>query len=454
MKKFLLVYFTVILGMASTFFIPGCSDDNVVTNNTTVNTISPQANTYSSDVVIAWYSLELELIKQTPSLGFTPPVASRLFAYTGITVYETVVPGMPQYQSLAGQLNGLTTLPQVTSGVIYHWPTAVNTALANIVRKFFSNATTANLATIDSLESAFNGIYQTQTDAGVFTRSVDFGNQISDAVYTYSSTDGGNDGQYHNNDPSFVPPSGPGLWVPTPPAYAPAVQPHWGDNRPFIVNNMTTNQPPVPITYSESDTSLFYAQALEVFSTGNKLTTEQSNIALFWADGGNTYTPPGHWIAITQIVINSLNSKLDLSALTFAKVGIAVSDAFVSCWKTKFTYNLIRPLTYIRAHISPTWSPLISTPPFPEYTSGHSSESGAAAQVLSDVFGYSFTFTDTSHPELTSIPPPTYSSFFQAANEAALSRLYGGIHFRAANERGLICGAYIGSNVSALHFLR
>ncbi|MFZ1322207.1 MAG: vanadium-dependent haloperoxidase [Ignavibacteria bacterium] len=434
----------------STIFIQSCSDDISVTP---VSTLSPLTNTYSSVTASAWFNLELNLIKQSPSLGFSPPVASRTFGYTGIVLYESVVYGMPEYQSLAGQLNGLNSLPVINQGNIYHWPTCANAALANIVRKLFSNATSANLITIDSLEEALNIQYQTEVSSDVFERSKEFGLEISNTIYTWSLNDGGNEGQFHNTDPGYQPPSGPGLWEPTAPNYSPAVQPYWGNNRPFIPANVYSNQPPTPVTYSSSDTSLFYTQALEVFSTSNKLTSDQREIALFWADAGETYTPPGHWVAITEISLKKLNSKLDVSAIAYAKLGIAVSDAFVSCWKTKFQFNLLRPITYIRNFISPGWTPLISTPPFPEYTSGHSSQSGAAAQVLSDVFGYSFSFIDNSHPEL-SLAPRNFNSFFEAANEAAISRLYGGIHYRAANERGLQCGINIGRNVSALNFLR
>jgi len=127
-----------------------------------------------------------------------------------------------------------------------------------------------------------------------------------------------------------------------------SIQPYWGNNRPFITSNLTTNQPLPPIPFSTSDTSEFYAQVFEVYTTGNNLTAEQMNIARFWADAGGSYTPPGHWIAITQIVLNSLNSKLDVAALAFAKIGIALSEAVVSCWKTKYIYNVLRPITYYK----------------------------------------------------------------------------------------------------------
>lgn len=451
MKKniFALVVLLIIAVFSSSYF-SGCSDDTVSPVNST-NPTGPFTNSYSSDVALQWYDLEIKLIKQTS--GITPPVASRALGYTGIALYESVVPGMPEYQSLKGQLNDLTSLPEINSADEYNWPTCANAALAFIIRKLYFNASAQNMASIDSLENALNTTYQSQVSSDVFLRSKNFGESIAAAVYNWSVTDGGNEGQLHNTDPGYVPPVGPGLWVPTPPANAPAVQPHWGDNRPFITANVVSCLPGPHTPFSESNTSLFYTQALEVYSTSNKLTEEQKTIALFWADGGGTYTPPGHSVAILMQLLKSDNSRLDFTSASFAKLGIAVTDAFISCWKGKFLYNLLRPITYIRNYIDPVWSPFVTTPAFPEYASGHSTQSGATAQVLSDILGYNYSFTDHTH-DGDGFAPHSFNSFFDFADEAAISRLYGGIHYRAANENGLNKGIEIGRNVSALHFLK
>ncbi|MEZ4821245.1 MAG: vanadium-dependent haloperoxidase [Ignavibacteria bacterium] len=315
----------------------------------------------------------------------------------------------------------------------------------------YFNASAQNLASIDSLEDAFNTTYQTQVSSEIFSRSKIFGENIASAIYNWSVTDGGNEGQLHNTDPGYVPPAGTGYWVPTPPSNAPAVQPYWGNNRPFITANVNECQPGPHAPFSTSNTSLFYTQALEVYSTSNKLTEEQETIALFWADDGGTYTPPGHSVAILMQLLNTGNYRLDFSAASLAKIGIAVSDAFISCWKGKFTYNLLRPITYIRNYIDPSWSPFVTTPAFPEYASGHSTQSGASAQVLSDILGYNYSFTDYTHTG-DGFAPRSFNSFFDFADEAAISRLYGGIHYRSANENGLDKGIEIGRNVSALHF--
>ena len=186
----------------------------------------------------------------------------------------------------------------------------------------------------------------------------------------------------------------------------------------------------------------------------NNLTDEQRAIALFWADDlGATATPPGHSISLTTQVLSQLAARLDIAAETYAKVGIAVADAFIRCWDTKYRYNLLRPVTYIQRLIDADWLPLLVTPPFPEYTSGHSAQSGAAAEVLTDLFGPDFAFVDHTH-DSRGLPARAFRSFFQAADEAAISRLYGGIHFRPAIERGLDQGRCVGRAVNDPRFRR
>jgi hypothetical protein len=195
--------------------------------------------------------------------------------------------------------------------------------------------------------------------------------------------------------------------------------------------------------------SAFYVEARECYRVTNDLTPEQQAIARFWSDDpGQTATPPGHSLSILTQVARELNLTLDRAAEAYAKVGVAVADSFVSCWRTKYQYNLLRPVTYIRRVIDPSWTSLLVTPPFPEYTSGHSVQTAAAARVLTSLFGQ-LSFTDHTH-DARGLSPRTFSSFAAAAEEAAISRLYGGIHFRAAIEHGLEQGACIGEQVTAL----
>ncbi|GAB4582123.1 MAG: vanadium-dependent haloperoxidase [Anaerolineales bacterium] len=412
-------------------------------------------NDYSAGVATAWFMLQLQLIQETP--GFSPPVASRALGYSGVTLYEAVVHGMPEYQSLVGQLNGLTALPLPTENQVYHWGAVANAAMGTITRALYPTASAENLAAINALEAHFANNFQKESSLEVLTASVEYGQALAQAIYEWSKTDGGDQGYATNFPATYSPPTGPGLWEPTPPNYQSALQPYWGENRPFVLAPEFTCQIAPPPEYSEDPTSAFYAEAYEVYQTVKNLTPEQKEIALFWADNpGQTFTPPGHSIYITTIVLAEQSASLALAAEAYAKVGMAVADAFIGCWKVKYVYNLLRPITYIQKVIDPTWNtPTVTdpvvTPPFPEYPSGHSVQSGATAVILTSLFGENYAFTDVSHTYL-GMSARSFSSFDAAAQEAAISRLYGGIHYRAAIEQGLKQGRCIGEQILALAF--
>jgi hypothetical protein len=354
---------------------------------------------------------------------------------------------MPGRRSLAGQLNDLGR-PPGPSDHAYHWPTVANRVLASILRSLFPTAVAESAAAIDELELRFASGAQAVLPPGVHRRSVARGEEVAAHVFDWSTIDGGHEA-FSRNFPPYTPPSGPGLWVPTPPGFSPALQPYWGANRPFVLPSGAACAPVPPPSYSEEIGSPFYLEANECYEAAGSLTAEQEAIARFWSDDpGQTASPPGHSISILSQVATTLNLSLALVAEAYAKVGIAVADAFIVCWNTKYRDNLLRPVTYIRNLIDPAWTPLLATPPFPEYTSGHSVQSGAAAQVLTDLFG-EVAFVDRTH-DRRGLPARSFRSFHEAAEEAALSRLYGGIHFRAAIERGLEQGRCIGCRVSAL----
>ncbi|HRI26480.1 MAG TPA: vanadium-dependent haloperoxidase [Chitinophagales bacterium] len=408
---------------------------------------------FSGEVANKWFDLARKITKETP--GFTPPVAARAYAYTGVALYEAVVNGSDNYQSLAGQINGLSTaaLTKPDLDAEYHWGLVANSCLADMLRKLYAPASAANMTRIDSLYAAIEQTLATGFDAEVVTISVDYGKTVAAQMYAYSTTDG-QDKCYQNNFPaSYVLPTGPGFWVPTPPAFLNAMQPYWGNVRPFVSTNITHTQPQTPIPFSTNVASPFYAQALEVYNTRQNLTPEQEKIAQFWSDDpGNTATPPGHSVAIATQALRKQNANLAVSAETYAKIGMGVHDAFVSCWRCKYQFNLLRPVTYIQQHIDPSFSPVLITPPFPEFTSGHSVQAAACATLLTNLFGNNFAFTDSTHVSRTDIDgsPRYYASFEAAAQEAAISRLYGGIHYREAIDKGIMQGKQIGENIAQL----
>jgi PAP2 superfamily len=405
----------------------------------------PRASAYSGEVPAAWFDLALDLVRTTP--GFSPPVASRALGYAGVALYQAIVPGIPERGSFAGRLNRLTEAPR-PGHLAYHWPTVASSALASSLRALFPTTPAVNGAAIEALERRFATEARAALPPVVYRRSVERGAAVARHVFEWSKLDGGHEA-FLRNFPPFTPPSGPGLWEPTPPGFLPALQPHWGTNRPFVLRSGETCSAVPPPAYSENPGSPFYREADECYASVNRLTPGQEAIARFWSDDpGETATPPGHSISILTQVLRALDLPLASAAEAYAKVGIAVADAFICCWSTKYRFDLLRPVTYVRRLIDPNWTPLLTTPPFPEYTSGHSAQSGAAAQVLTDLFG-PLGFTDRTH-ERRGLAPRSFGSFFEAAHEAAISRLYGGIHFRAACERGMEQGICVGRRVGAL----
>lgn len=422
-----------------TFLVTGCKDEIIDSN------LNSPANNCSSEVPAAWYSLELKLVKETK--GITPPISARAFGYTGIALYEAIYSEFSGRRSLAGQLNGLTELEKPSGTLRYDCNIVSNTVLAEIIRKLFPNASEENRAAIDRLEEDNNMTYE--TDEAVMDRSKLRGKTIAERIFEWSKTDGGNEAFLRNFPNDYVPPSGPGMWVPT--GATGALLPYWGENRPYLPSTRSVPIPP-PTAYSEIPGSQFYNEAFEVYNTVKSLTEEQKNIALFWSDDpGKTYTPAGHFISILNQVIKKENPPIDKAAECYAKVGIALNDAFICCWKSKYMFSLLRPVTYIRKNIDNTWSPLLVTPSFPEYTSGHSVQSAAAATILTGIFGPSYGFVDHTH-DYNGLQPREYNSFMEAASEAAISRLYGGIHFRPAIITGMELGKKIAEGIDNLRF--
>ncbi len=396
-------------------------------------------------VPTAWFDLSLSLVRSAG--GFSPPVAARAFAYAGLTLYEAVVPGMPGYRSLATVFEDLDSLPAAGNARAYDYEIAANAALASVLRSLIPTAGPAELHALTLLEARFERDLGRGVSPGVFDRSVRRGREVADAVFAWSKEDGGHEG-YLRNFPPYAPPAGPGLWIPTPPSFLSALQPTWGGNRCFAIATGAAFPPGDHPRYREERRSRFGREAREVYDTVNSLASKQEAIARFWSDDpGETATPPGHSISIATQVLRQERSGLAAAAETYARVGMAVSDAFVACWYQKFRYNLLRPVTCVRAQFDPAWLPPLVTPPFPEYPSGHSVQTGAACQVLTDLFGPHYELVDRTHVD-RGLAPRRFGSFLEAADEAALSRLYGGIHFRAAIENGLVQGRRIGRAVS------
>lgn len=373
-----------------------------------------------------------------------PPAASRVYAYAGVALYEGLVHGYPDRRSLAGQLNGLV-LPTPDDGQAYDWYAVASTTVRHVVHELLKDGSTGTHAAVDALG---HQQVQRRRDAGVppdvMARSIDFGEKLGAAIAAWCRTDG----YEETRDRAYTPPTGDGYWVPTPPYFEAALEPYWGTLRTLALDDAdvcdTVGEPPPYSTDPDLD---FFQEVREVYDTSLALTEEERAIALFWADdAGVTGTPAGHWVSIAR----QLNQQLDLSLIeaaeTFALVGIGLNDAFITAWRTKYRTNYIRPVTVIRQTIDPDWLPLVDTPPFPEFTSGHSVGSGTMGTVLSYLHGDHVSFVDNTHAG-RGMAPRSFHSFHEAAEEASHSRLYGGIHFAQARIRGLAQGACVGTRV-------
>jgi PAP2 superfamily len=404
----------------------------------------------AADVLRTWQKFALELTRHTAT--YSPPVASRSFAYLGITGFEAAASGSPTLNSLAGQLNGLTPLPKRESGKSYDERVVLNSALGAAVSELFSNTGPTGQRVLQRLMEKLTAEVSEGVAADIAIRSETYGKAVAAHIIAWSKQDGGADIVNMGFPLAYTAKEGPAFWTPTSvigQQQAPLL-PDWGKNRTFAMPNGASCPLPAPPEYSEDKNSEFYKQALEVFETKKSLTDEQRAIARFWSDDPMlSPTPPGHWISIALQVLDRENADLDTSADLLARLGITLADAFIGCWHTKFEYDLLRPVTYIRRTMDPKWESTMNTPPFPEYPSGHSTQSAAAAEVLTAFFGDDYAFEDATHQK-DKLKPRKFASFRAAAEEAGISRLYGGIHFRAAVERGLEQGRCIGAYANKL----
>lgn len=382
---------------------------------------------------------------------FKPPVAARIYAYSTLAGYEAMVPGFPEYESLAGKVKGFTKGPEPEKGKDYCFPLASTRAFLKIARtltfsgKFF-----------DDYEKTFFKKYEEMgVPEEVIERSMAYGDSVAAHVMRYS----GNDKYKQTRGIRFTVTNLPGTWVPTPPAYADACEPEWNKIRTFALDSSGQYPPPPPPMYNHDKKSAFWKETNEVYELGKSLTEEQKRIAWFWDDNpfvmnvmghvmfaNKKMTPGGHWLAIHTTVSRKTKASFQKSVEGYTLGSIALLDAFISCWREKYRSVKVRPETVINAEVDPKWQPFLQTPPFPEYTSGHSTISAAAAEVFSFVHGDKVNFTDSTEYK-HGHGVMSFSSFREAALNASISRMYGGIHYWSGCDEGNKCGIKIGQEV-------
>lgn len=383
---------------------------------------------------------------------FSPPVASRVYVYPSIAAYETMRQGMPEnYKSLAGQLTELPETPAPSDENIDFRLASIHAFLKVGQTLIFSE---------DRIVTFREELYEDLDDSGlprkVREASIKYGEVVADHVMDWMKNDNYNQTRTF---PKYTIQKGDSLWKPTPPDYMEGIEPHWNKIRTMVIDSAAQFEPKDPEPFSLEEGSEFKRQLDEVYEVGVNLDDEQLEIAKFWdcnpfvshhrghaMFATKKITPGGHWIGITAIATRKAGSSFEETINAYTRTSIALFDGFISCWDEKWRSVVVRPETLINQYMDEEWVPLLQTPPFPEYTSGHSVISRAAAVTLTDIFGDNFSFNDTTEVAF-GLPERQFESFLQASEEAAISRLYGGIHYMMAIDNGVDQGEKVGEFV-------
>ncbi len=422
----------ILLTIVGLFY--GCQKDDHKT---------PEASEESADIVYAWY----RFVGRT-QLRFTPqPVVllnNRNFGFIGVGLYESVRPGIKGAQSFSSFLYQMPPMPRTEAGKNYLWSASANAFLASMFKQILTGLSDANRASIDSMETANNNRFRLSTSDAVIARSQNFGRSVAMAIYNWSITD-----NFNLSNTGYILPVFPGSWVPTPPAFAPPVGPFLKDSRPFLAYSLTATAPPLPIPYSENPSSAFYQAAKEVYDIGKALTPEQKAIAEWWADAGGSgvgVPAPYHGLSIITWVLESRGARLGQAAEMYAKTGIAMKDGPIVIFRGKFQYSLLRPVTYIQRLIDPSWQSHLPSPPYPDYPTGLAGIYTPVMQVLIREFG-DVPVTDNAY-DWRGLPARHYMSLTQLVEEAAMSRIYAGIHYQFSQTVTMEMGRALGNRIA------
>ena len=430
---------------------------NELNGKNDINGHLKQAKTFSSDVVKQWLETQLSLLySPQTSYGVNP---GRYMAYSGIALYEATVPGMPVYQSLSGQLNGMPAMPETEPGKAYHWPTCANAALAEITRKLFTFSTATNNV-VSKTEDKLNAAYESEIgNSATFERSKAFGKAIAQKVAEWAATDH----PWSLWQPLVLTDNSLGKWWPeNNNPVMPNGLAYWGDTRTIVagsIDNVTSQ----PYAYNDHDkNSPYYKDFQEVYDISKNLSFEQKRLALYYNDPAvNGYPAGSSYISVFKQIIEQLNPTLDVAAAAFAKTGMSLMDATIGSMKAKFTIMQERPFQFIRRVIEPStnpatwWKPFIPTPPYSDFPANHATFSGAFTYALTTLFGSNVHFTNSTykgHPvtidgNTIDMGTYNYNSFYEMANDIAISRVYGGIHTRHAIEEGIKQGMKTAENI-------
>jgi hypothetical protein len=384
---------------------------------------------------------------------FTPPVASRLYVYSSLASYEAIRFSHEGSSSIAEKLNGFNKMPEPEKGQEYNFTLAATKAFFNVVR----NVKVFSVDSLNRYEEALYGSFKENLDDSVYARSVRFGDKVAGAILTRARKDG-----YFQSrgKAKYLGSTAAGKWRPTPPDYLDGVEWCWNTMMPMVMDSAAQFMPAPPPPFSLDSSSLFYKSLHEVYNINRNLTDEQMTIARYWDDnpfviehsghmmfGNKKITPGGHWMGICAIASKQSDADAVKTARSYALTSIALYEGFISCWDEKYRSSYIRPVTAINETFDPAWLPFLQTPPFPEYTSGHSTITASAATVLTSLFGDNFAFQDTSDLRYIGMQRH-FNSFREAAAEVSISRVYGGIHYRFSVDTGAAMGNRLGEFIN------
>ena len=383
---------------------------------------------------------------------FTPPVASRLYVYSSLASYEAIRFSEEGTTSITEKLNGFGTMPRPEPGETYNFTLAASKAFFMVVR----NVKVFSVDSLKAYEESLYGSFKEILDDATYQRSVAFGDTIGRVILARAKNDGYLESR---GKPKYLGSDDPGKWRPTPPDYLDGVEWCWNTMKPMLLDSAAQFMPARPPSYSTDTGSVFFRNTREVYTIGKSLTQEQKDIARFWDDnpfviehsghmmfGTKKITPGGHWMGISAIASRLSDADAVKTARAYAYTSLALYEAFISCWDEKYRSSYIRPVSIINESIDPTWMPFLQTPPFPEYTSGHSTITASAATVLTALFGDNFAFQDTSDLRYIGMQRH-FNSFHEAAAEASVSRVFGGIHYRFSVDTGAEQGKKIGAYI-------
>lgn len=434
-RSFLL---SALLVLFAVFLVVSCKQEKPVENNTKANDPAylHRGIKRLNDVVI--YEI------------FSPPVASRIYGYASLSAYEAMRWSDTTYTSLAAKLHGYPEMPSPDPAKKYQFTVAGIKAMFDITLRLTFTKDSSRI----TMEQLLKELKETGIDQETYDNSIAFGEAVASAIWQRATKDHYKETRGMER---YTPSGLPGKWKNTPPDYLDAIEPFWTKMMPMVMDSSTQFRPVPPPAFDLKPGSAFYKEVKEVIDTTKVLTEEQKNIARFWDDNAAAVThkghmmfankkpsPGGHWMNITAIACEKTNADIVKSAYAYAMSGITMYEAFISCWDEKFRSEYIRPVTVINESFDKNWQPMLQTPPFPEYTSGHSVVSSSVATVLEKQFGENFAFTDDYELPYIGIQR-SFPSFMKASEEACMSRLYGGIHFRSAIENGRAQGKKLGA---------